>query len=119
MKPNDSAYLHHISDAVKALEKYISSHTFIEFAENEWDQAAVVKYLEIIAEASNQMSEELKSVQLQIPWRKIANFRNILIHEYFDVDLKLVWKILIKDIPLFKKEIKKLLSLIPTQPNIG
>lgn len=90
MKPNDSAYIHHISDAIKALEKYSSSHDFREFQENEWDQAAVTKYLEIIAEASNQMSKELKSDQPQIPWRKIANFRNILIHEYFDVDLKLV-----------------------------
>lgn len=60
MKPNDSAYLHHIADAITALEKYATNHSYDDFEESEWDQAAVVKYLEIIAEATKQMSNTTK-----------------------------------------------------------
>lgn len=109
MKLEDKAYLQHILDAIKVIEKYTSAHNLDQFVENEWDQSAVVKYLENIAEATKQMSLTLKSSTPQIPWRKISNFRNILTHEYWEIDLLLVWKILEKDIPVLKKEIENLL----------
>lgn len=109
MKPKDSAYLHHILDAIEAIEIYLKTNSYSDFEEKEWDQAAVMKYLEIIAEAAKQMREDTKTATPEIPWKEISNFRNILIHEYFDVDLKLVWKVILEDLPSLKLAIQKMM----------
>ena len=84
---------------------------FLSYVEkNEWDQAAVMKYLEIIAEATRQMSDTTKKLEEDIPWKEISNFRNVLIHEYFDVDIDLVWKVLQEDLPALRKAVNRLMT---------
>jgi len=65
-------------------------------------QFATVKQLEIIGEASNQLTESFKSLYTKIEWREIVGLRNILIHEYFGIDTKIVWDILQIDLPNLK-----------------
>lgn len=112
MKPSNDAYLAHIRDAIKEVERYAKSHTYQQFIDTPWDQAAVVRHLEIIGEAAAQVTSDFKKAHPEIPWRRISDFRNVLIHEYFAIDPQLVWEILEKDIPQLKKEIGKLLSEI-------
>ena len=108
MKPNNAAYIAHIRDAIGEIESYHLIHTYDQFLQNSWDQAAVARNLEIIGEAATQLSEEYKEAHREIPWRKISDFRNVLTHEYFAIDPLLVWEILQKDLPELKRQIERL-----------
>ncbi len=110
MKPRNTAYLAHIRDAIHQVERYARDHTYEQFLRTPWDQAAVVRHLEIIGEAATQVPAEYRNDHPEIPWRRISDFRNVLIHEYFAVDPLLVWEILGKDIPVLKDKIEKLLE---------
>lgn len=112
MKPRIDAYLKHIRDAIAAIEQYAHAHTYEHFLSTPWDQAAVVRHLEIIGEAASQVPKDYKSDHPEIPWRRISDFRNVLIHEYFAIDPLLVWEILEKDISALKSEIEKILEEI-------
>lgn len=108
MKPKIHAYIAHMLDAIDAIEGYAHDHTYDQFLESPWDQAALIRHLEIIGEAASQVSQEIKDLHTHIPWRRMSDFRNILIHQYFAVDPTLVWEIIGKDIPKLKSEIEKL-----------
>jgi uncharacterized protein with HEPN domain len=71
---------------------------------------AVVRELEIIGEASNNLSEEFREQYSDILWRRMKDMRNFLIHEYFGINLKVVWDTCKKDLPELKTFIKKVLS---------
>ena len=70
---------------------------------------AVVRNLEIIGEAATNMPDHIQKQFSDVPWYKMKGMRNILIHEYFGVDLYLVWEIIRRDIPIFKTHISNLL----------
>ncbi len=106
----DEARLKHILDAISEIESYIEDIGFEEFAENSMMKYAVIKQLEIIGEAANHISEDLKRKYSQIEWRKIVGLRNILIHEYFGVDEIVVWGIITKDLPKLKDQARKALE---------
>ena len=67
-----------------------------------------MRRLEIIGEAVNSLPEKLTSDNPEIPWRDVAGMRNLLIHEYFGVDIELVWETILKDIPPLKKKVLEL-----------
>lgn len=71
---------------------------------------ATVRNFEIIGEASNRLSDKIKLQYTSIDWLKMAGFRNRLIHEYFGVNLELVWEIIQTDIPELNKEISKIIN---------
>jgi uncharacterized protein with HEPN domain/predicted nucleotidyltransferase len=73
-------------------------------------QDAAERRLQIIGEAIVQLPWEFKDRYPDIPWEKVAGLRNRLVHEYFDIDHKLVWNILEKSVPEFKKQIESLLE---------
>lgn len=108
MKPEVHAYVAHILDAISAIESYAHDHTYDQFLESPWDQAALLRHLEIIGEAANHVPQEVKGRYMHIPWRRMSDFRNMLIHQYFAVDPSLVWEIIGKDIPTLKKDITDL-----------
>ena len=75
-------------------------------------QSACIRQLEIIGEAANYISDEAKNMFNDIEWREIVGLRNLLIHEYFGVDIQVIWEIIQNDLPPFKKRIKKLLKIL-------
>ncbi len=81
----------------------------IKFSKSTTIQDAVMRRLEIIGEAAKNIPDYFRKKNPQIPWREIAGLRDILIHEYFGVDMSLVWKIANKDIPKLKRQILKLI----------
>jgi len=106
----DRARLQHIFDAIKEIESYITNSSYEDFQTNSMMQFATVKQLEIIGEASNQLTEHFKKLYNEIKWREIVGLRNILIHEYFGIDTKIVWDILQIDLPKLKIQIEDILK---------
>lgn len=108
MKDN-KIYLEDIISSIKKIEKYINDISFEEFYDNEMIVDAVVRNLEIIGEAARYLEDDFKETNSHIPWRNMIGLRNIMIHEYFGIDLNIIWKIVTDDIPKTKPEILKLI----------
>jgi len=103
---NDKIYIEHILEAIQTIEDYKRDLNFESFLENKMAADAIIRELEIIGEASNNVSEEFQKENPDIPWRKVTGIRNTLIHEYFGVNKKIVWDTVENDLPELKKIIK-------------
>jgi uncharacterized protein with HEPN domain len=99
---NDKTYLAHILDAIETIEEYLKGVAYEEFTSSKMMIDAVIRELEIIGEASNNLSTQFKQENPKIQWRRIKDMRNFLIHEYFGVNTKVVWDTCKNDIPFFK-----------------
>jgi uncharacterized protein with HEPN domain len=108
----DRAYLKHIIEAISNIEKFIEGLTKEGFFENVEKQYAVLRGLGIIGEATKNLSRELRAKYREIPWKDIAGMRDKLIHEYFGVNLELVWVTIKNKLPEFKKQVLKILKEI-------
>jgi uncharacterized protein with HEPN domain len=102
----DKARLLHILDAIAEIEEYVQDLDFEHFFRASMPRFASIKQLEIIGEAANHISIELIEKYPDVEWRKIIALRNILIHEYFGVDAKIVWDIIKEDLPNLKLSIE-------------
>jgi uncharacterized protein with HEPN domain len=71
---------------------------------------AGIRQLEIIGEATKRLSKELCPQHPEVPWRRIAGLRDVLIHDYMGVDIKVVWEIKQKDLPGIKKSVQEILQ---------
>jgi len=108
MTHKDLAYIQHILEAINDIEDSIREFSFEEFKKSKDSKDACIRRLEIIGEAVKNISFETKSKYSQIEWKQIAGTRDRIIHVYFDVDLNIVWNILIKDLPNLKKDILRI-----------
>ena len=107
---NDKVYLKHILDAISDIEKFMQGVSEEEFFGNREKQYAVLRALEIIGEATKNLSSELKTKSPEVDWKNIAGMRDKLIHAYFGVNLPLVWETVKKDLPQLKKQTQKILE---------
>jgi uncharacterized protein with HEPN domain len=71
-------------------------------------QDGVIRNLQVLAESSQRLSEEAKSAEAQIPWRAIAGFRNILVHEYLGLDMETIWNVVEKELPPLRAALERL-----------
>jgi uncharacterized protein with HEPN domain len=108
----DKARLQHILDAILEVEDYLAGTDVKKFMDNSMMRYACIKQLEIIGEAGNHISEETKSKFTNIEWSQIIGMRNVFVHEYFGVDLNLVWEIIKSELPDLKIKIITILSSI-------
>ncbi len=108
MRRDSKVYLNDVLESILAIEEYTKSLTEEEFNSNRQVQDAVVRRLEIIGEAVKCLDEEFKNKHSEIPWKKIAGMRDILIHGYFGVNIKRVWIVLKKDLPELKQRLSSL-----------
>ena len=110
MKKDVRPYLIDILESIEKINEYVKATTEEGFSENTQVQDAIVRRLEIMGEAVKNIPWEFKDKYPEIPWKKIAGMRDILIHEYFGVNLKRVWRIVEKDLPELKSQISKILN---------
>jgi uncharacterized protein with HEPN domain len=97
-------------DANLEIEEYMQHRTASDFFSNSMLHSACIRQLEIIGEAAGRVSEETRAKSSDIRWKEIVGLRNLLIHEYFGVDLDLVLEIIQTDMPKLKDAIKALLD---------
>ncbi len=104
-KFGDKVRLNHILDAIIEIESYLNDADFDTFMENSMMRFACIKQMEIVGEASNHISEEVKNRFSEIEWSQIVGMRNVFVHENFGVDTRLVWEIIKNDLPDFKSKV--------------
>ncbi|MBI2003613.1 MAG: DUF86 domain-containing protein [Parcubacteria group bacterium] len=108
----DAAFIKHILDAIESIEEYtkdMDREKFLE-QENKMARDAVVRQFEIIGEATKRLSEKVKNLNPDLPWLDIEGMRNKLIHEYFGVNMTVVWKTVESDLPILKKAAEQILE---------
>lgn len=106
MKKDDTVYLRHILDAIHRIESYIHGVSKGEFLNNNLLQDGVVRQLEIIGEATRNLSDEFREEHSDVPWKQIIGLRNRIVHAYFDIDFEITWTIIQVDIPSLKPRIE-------------
>jgi len=111
-KIGDKQRLAHILESIEELESYTSGSNLDTFLQNSMMKFASVKQIEIIGEAANHISDETKEKFSEIQWRQITGLRHVLVHEYFGIDSRLIWQIIVDDIPALKNKIKEVLLSI-------
>lgn len=112
IEKDDSIYLQHILDAILRIEEYTREINYENFTQNTLIQDGVIRQIEIIGEATKNLSDAFRSKYSYIPWKDIAGMRDKLIHEYFGVDIDAVWDTVKKDVPSLKLEIEKVIKEI-------
>ena len=107
---DDRTYLLHILEAIDKIQQYLGEMRFEEFADSDMVIDAVVRELEIIGEASRNLSDDFREQHSNAPLRDATDMRNILIHEYFDVNKKVVWDTCKNNLPQFRGFVTELLD---------
>ncbi|MGD1867251.1 MAG: DUF86 domain-containing protein [Phormidesmis sp.] len=106
---HDRDRLNDILDAIESIERYLQQGKEA-FESDELIQVWMLHYLQIIGEAARSTSAELKGTHQNIPWESIVGFRNLVVHEYFRVDMNVVWEVVTNDLPVLKLQMEKALT---------
>jgi len=94
-----------IWEAIEKVERYVSGLRHDDFVTDEKTVDSVVRNLEIIGEAANRLPESFTSQHPEIEWRQIIGLRNRIVHDYFNIDVEIVWEIIQRDLPMFKSKL--------------
>jgi uncharacterized protein with HEPN domain len=105
---DDSIYIDHILRSIERIQMYLAGKDRSSFDDEYVTQDAVVRQLEIIGEATKRVSKEFRAKHPDIPWSDMAGMRDVLIHDYIDVDFDVVWKTASENIPVLKELLEKL-----------
>jgi uncharacterized protein with HEPN domain len=112
---DDSVYLKHVADSLVRIRNYSARGKDAFFADSMM-QDAVIRNLEIIGEAVKRLSSATCAQAPTIPWKQIAGMRDVLIHNYFGVQLDRVWQVVERDVPLLERAVNDLLGQPGQQP---
>ena len=103
-------YLKDILDAMEKSQKFVENISYAQFTQDDKTVFAVIRALEIIGEAVKNIPENIRKENPDVPWKDMAGMRDILIHDYFGVDMETVWLTVTEKIPEIKLRIKKMLE---------
>jgi uncharacterized protein with HEPN domain len=106
---DDRERLLDIQEAIDNIKKYAVRGRQA-FGEDELVQSWVIRQLQILGEAATKISDDFQDRYPDMPWHKIIGMRNILVHDYFGIDVNIIWSIVEKDMPVLERQIKELLK---------
>jgi uncharacterized protein with HEPN domain len=115
MNKDPAIFLGHILDCIRHIKKYTKGITWDDFKSSDQLQDSVFRRLEIMGEAVKNLPLDFREVHPEIPWRKIAGFRDVLIHNYMGVDIELAWNIVTYDLPLLRKNVSTIIKGLKSQ----
>jgi len=105
-KRSPKLYLDDILASIANVEQYTKELSFEEFVHDRKTIDAVVRNLEIIGEAAKNLPEKITVQYPKIPWNRIISMRNKVVHEYFGVDVDILWETIREDLPELRRQIK-------------
>lgn len=111
-KRRDLDFLRDIEEAIERIERYTSGMSYTQFLDDTQVQDAVLRNMEVIGEATKNLSWSLRERHSNVPWKKMAGLRDKLIHHYFGVDFEIVWTTAQKDLPQHRTSIRKIKTLL-------
>lgn len=111
--PKDAAYLYDVLSAARSILAYTKGATFDQFQKDSMMRHACERQLEIIGEAARRVSDGFRDAHREIPWRRMIAQRNVLAHEYGEIKLELIWKLISAHVP---ELIAGMGPLVPTPP---
>jgi uncharacterized protein with HEPN domain len=109
MKKDDLTYLYHIRDNINDIIEFTAGD-FDNLYNSDLIKKAVERSFQIIGEAASRLSEEFKLANNELNWRKIKDFRNKIVHDYFDIDYETVWSVIQNDLPNMSALIEKMIK---------
>ncbi len=110
MQPDDRIRLQHMVDAGREAIGFASGQTRTDLDSNRMLLLSLVKSVEILGEAANKVSDELRNEYPDFPWREMVTMRNRLIHGYFDINLDIVWQTVVTELPPLIAALESILS---------
>ena len=102
-------YIKDIIDSINDIETFIKDIDFEEFAGDKKTVNAVIRSVEVIGEAAKKVPKSLRNKHSIIPWKKMAGMRDKLIHEYFGIDVEILWKVAKDELPPLKPLIQEII----------
>ena len=108
MSRENALFLTDIRQACERVLEFTKGLSRDDFFKDAKSHDAVLHNLQIIGEAVKHLSGEFKAEHPDIPWRKIAGFRDLIVHEYFGIDAHILWDIIRREVPLLRDQIRKL-----------
>lgn len=103
---DDSVFIKQILDSISKVENFVLGIDRKSFETDLKTQSAVIMQLLIIGEISKKVSDKTKN-SVDLPWKDISGFRDVAIHNYFDIDLDIVWQTITSDLPILKEKLSK------------
>ena len=103
---DDSVYIEHMLECILRINQYVENKE--QFYQSHLVQDAVVRNLQVMAESSQRLSDDIKEKYPDIPWKNISGFRNILVHGYLGVDLEIIWSVVVQELPNLEKVLTKI-----------
>lgn len=109
--PRDyKVYLQDVVEAAGKVRSYTAGISFKAFSEDTKTVDAVVRNLEVIGEAIKQVPDDVRSKHADVEWKKIAGLRDILVHQYFGIDVEIIWDIVQNKLPALEAQIRKVIE---------
>jgi uncharacterized protein with HEPN domain len=110
MKRNILLYLNDIYNNILKIETFVGEMAFTQFSGDDKTNLAVIHCLEIIGEAAKYIPEDVQAKYSQVPWRNMVTMRNKIAHEYFGVNLEIVWLVVKNELPAIKSSVAKIIA---------
>jgi uncharacterized protein with HEPN domain len=106
-RPTD-LLLSDILDAIDRIEEYTRNMSFESFSNDQKSVDAVVRNLEIIGEAANRLPDDFKEQNSEVQWHKVVGLRHRIVHEYFGIDIQIIWQIVQKDLSSLRDSLSRI-----------